>query len=249
VEPSLLLAVCLLLAGVAFLYSSVGHGGASGYLAVLSLFSFGQREMSSTALTMNIIVAGIAFFAYFRAGHFSLKLILPFLLTSIPLAFVGGSIALPAGSYDALLAAALLVAALRLSLNIESGTRDAARDTPPPLAVALPVGGGIGLLSGIVGIGGGIFLSPLLLLLRWADPKRTAAASACFILLNSLAGIAARLWQGTFSTGLLLPLLAAALAGGMAGSWLGSKKFSGLTLRRLLAVVLLLAAVKLVVHF
>lgn len=229
---------------IAFLYSSVGHGGASGYLAVLSFFVIAPAEMSSTSLLLNIVVAGIAFVTYVRAGHFSFRLTVPFLLASIPLAFVGGLLKVSPGVYMILLAVALIIAAFRLILHIDSaGPREV--PGPPPAAIALPAGGAIGLLSGIVGIGGGIFLSPLMLLMRWADPKRTSATSACFILVNSFAGIAARHLEGTFSVGRFLPFAATAIIGGFLGSRFGALKFSNLMLRRLLAVVLLIAAVKL----
>ncbi|MFQ5798181.1 MAG: sulfite exporter TauE/SafE family protein [Bacteroidota bacterium] len=233
---------------VAILYSSVGHGGASGYLAVLSFFSIAPALMSSTALVLNVLVSTTAFFAFYRAGHFSIGLVWPFLVTSVPSAFVGGAVQLPTKAYFLLLAGVLLFAACRLIMEIRAG-RDEAFARPPKLAVALPVGAGIGAVSGIVGVGGGIFLSPLILLKAWAGAKRTAAVSALFILVNSLAGLSGRLYTGTFALRELVPLLVAAFLGGIVGSRLGATRFSSLTLRRLLGVVLILASLKLVVSF
>jgi hypothetical protein len=230
---------------VAFLYSSVGHGGASGYLAVLTFFTFAPNVMSSTALALNIIVASIALFAYMRAGHFSWKLSAPFLISSVPLAFVGGMLHVSGVVYNLLLAVALLIAALRLALPSKTHaiTQDKLRSPSP--SVALATGGSIGLLSGIVGVGGGIFLSPVILFLRWADVKQTAATSAVFIVVNSIAGLLGRAVGQTFEVGSLLPCVFAAAIGGYLGSHYGATKFSTALLRWLLAVVLVIAAGKL----
>jgi len=236
--------LCGLFFLVAFLYSSVGHGGASGYLAVMSFFAMAPAEMASTALILNILVAGIALVMYIRAGFLSLRLSLPFLIASIPFAFLGGMIHVGVKAYSALLAVALFAAAFRLLVRMEE-MRDPTPDSQPKLSVALPVGGVIGFISGVVGVGGGIFLSPLMLLLRWADVKKTAAASALFIVANSIAGIIGRVTQGNFSAKASIPFLVAAVLGGLLGGRSGAMKFSPLTLRGLLAVALLVAAVKL----
>ncbi len=243
-----LAAVSVLFFFVAILYSSVGHGGASGYLAVLSFFSIAPALMSTTALLLNVLVSTTAFVAFFRAGHFSMKLVWPFLVTSVPAAFFGGALKLPPKGYFLLLASVLLFAAYRLIIDIPS-KHDESLARPPKLGVALPVGAGIGALSGIVGVGGGIFLSPLILLMDWAGAKRTAAVSALFILVNSIAGLSGRLYTGTFAVSELLPFLAAAFLGGLVGSRLGSRRFSSLTLRRLLGLVLIVASAKLIVAF
>jgi len=162
---------------VAFLYSSVGHGGASGYLAILSLFSLMPRQMGTTALLLNCLVSGVAFITFFRAGHFSSRLTWPFLVASMPFAWIGGALSVSPPFYKMLLAFTLLVAAVRLSLQM-SIKKVATYPHHPSLAIALPMGGGIGLLSGMVGVGGGIFLTPLLLLKGWADPKSASASSA-----------------------------------------------------------------------
>lgn len=230
---------------IALLYASVGHGGASGYLAMLSFVAVRPDEMATTALTLNVVVAIMALISFQRAGHFDIRLTWPFLAASLPAAFLGGLVPAPVHIYRRLLAAALGVAALRLSVEMRG--RDEAATTAPRWSVALPIGGGIGWLSGTVGIGGGIFLSPLLLLRGWASPHQAAATSAGFIVVNSVAALLGR-WvrQGlTYET--MWPLLLAACAGGVVGARLGANHFSGRTLRRLLAVVLLVAAIKMVV--
>ncbi len=246
VELAVILPVCVLFFGVAFLYSSVGHGGASGYLAILSFFSFAPREMATTALLLNIFVAGISLIAYARAGHFSARLTLPFLLGSIPFAFVGGMVQISSSIYTLLLAVALFSAAFRLLMQFERSS-GIDKEKTPPLLIAVPCGAVIGFLSGVVGVGGGIFLSPLILLTGWADVKRTSAAAAFFIVMNSIAGILGRGIQGNFSLGTFFPFMIAAFIGGLFGSMWGAKKVSNLGLRRLLAVVLLVAAAKLII--
>ena len=228
---------------VALLYSSVGHGGASGYLAVLSFFAFSPGDIKSTALVFNILVAGIASLAYMRAGYFSWKSIWPFIMASIPAAFLGGMIIVSPRLYMVLLALVLLVAAWRLALS-GPVTKCSEDQRPIRLPLALTAGGGIGLISGMVGIGGGIFLSPLILLARWADVKHTAAISATFILVNSLAGLAGHMTNQHINIIAFAPFLLAAFCGGLLGSHLGANHFSGLTLRRTLAVVLIVAAGK-----
>ena len=236
-----------LLLGIIFLvavaYSSVGHGGASGYLAALSLFGLAPAVLATSALVLNLLVAGMAWFMYHRSGYFEFRLLWPFLLGSIPLAFIGGMLNVSAKLYLVLLAAALLFAAIRLVMAPKSVDDDLAR--PPPLSVALPKGGLMGLVSGIVGIGGGIFLSPLMILLRWADAKRTAAVSAAFIWVNSAAGLYGQLSRKPIDWRATALLVAAAFAGGLLGSWLGSRRLKGIWLRRILAVVLITASVKL----
>ncbi len=230
---------------IAALYSSVGHGGASGYLAVLALFGVPPAQMATTALVLNVLVAGIASISYIRAGHFSPRLFWPFAAVSIPLAFVGGLLDVPDPLYYLLLAIALLFAAIRLSLSLAS-VKTIEEVRRMPLAASLPVGGGIGLLSGIVGVGGGIFLSPVMLLLKWATAKQTAATAAVFILVNSLAGLGGRAMRDDLSLLPAIPLLAAAFAGGLLGSYWGAERLSSLSLRRVLALVLAFAATKLV---
>jgi hypothetical protein len=244
-STSSLLAICGLFFAVAMLYSSVGHGGASGYLAILSFFPIAPKSMSTTALILTLLVSAIAFISFYRAGHFSAPLTWPFLVASVPAAFLGGMIHVPRQIYSLLLAGALFFAAFRLIVEFKPAASEITKF--PNLFVTLPAGAAIGLISGIVGVGGGIFLSPLILLMHWADVKKTSATSAGFILVNAVAGLAGRFLRGNFEIGLLAPFLAAAVFGGLVGSYFGANFFSGRTLRRALGVVLIIAAYKLIV--
>lgn len=243
-EPYLLALLLGLIFLVALAYSSVGHGGASGYLAVLSFFGLAPAMMAPSALLLNLLVAGLALWSYWRAGHFVWRLLWPFLLTSIPFAFWGGTLAVSPRTYMLLLAAVLVWAAYRLLTAVPPAEEESFL-RPPSFRVALPTGAGIGFLSGIVGVGGGIFLSPLMILLKWADARRTAAASAAFIWINSAAGLYGQLSRRAVDWPGLVWLVAAAFAGGLLGSTLGARHFRGVWLRRILGGVLLLATVKL----
>lgn len=227
---------------VAVLYSSVGHGGASGYLAVMALLAVAPEVTRPTALTLNVFVASIAAFQFYRENHFSWPRFWPFAVTSVPFAIVGGMIRLPTNVYKIVLGAVLIVAALRLAWKFAND----AEPKRPNIAFALGIGAVIGLLSGLVGVGGGIFLTPILLLMNWSETKTAAGVSALFILVNSIGGLA-----GNYSQVSVLPRqawfwVAAAVAGGIVGSTLGAKRFDSIMLRRLLAVVLLFAGVKLI---
>lgn len=228
---------------VAALYSSVGHGGASGYLAVLSLLAISRAEMATTALVLNILVAGTACLNFGRSKHLRLALTWPFILLSIPGALIGGAIHVSESVYSALLAIALLVAAVRLS-GLLDPVSSVEKLRPLRLPVAMPLGGAIGLLSGIVGIGGGVFLSPIALLAKWANAKQVAATAACFIVVNSIAGLSSRMITHNADFGIMPALPLAAFAGGLLGSTIGARTFSNLALRRVLAVILVTAAVK-----
>lgn len=235
--PVMTLAVFL----VALLYSSVGHAGASGYIAVMALFSLPTTTIKPTALVLNVAVACIASYQFWRAGFFRWRLFWPFALASIPCAYLGGYINLPTHLFKMLIGVALLVAALRFLIK----PAEDVQLQPPPLPTALATGGGLGLLAGLTGTGGGIFLTPLTLLLRWAGTKTVAATSAAFILVNSSAGLAGNL-SSTKNLPLVAgPLLAAAVTGGTLGSYLGSRSFSAAAIKRLLAAVLTLAGGKL----
>jgi uncharacterized membrane protein YfcA len=231
----------LFFALIGFVYASVGHGGASGYLALCALLGQLPGSMAEGALALNLLVAGMAWAAFCQAGHGSPRLLGPFLLGSVPAACLGGWLPVSAKAYHALLGLTLCAAAVRLCLPAKS----ASWPQPPPPAVAILVGAGLGLLSGIVGVGGGIFLSPLLLLRGWASPHQTAAASAGFIVVNSAAGLAGRALAGRFDMGPMGSLAVGALVGGAIGSYCGSRCFAGVWLRRLLAAVLVIAAGKL----
>ncbi len=229
---------------IAFLYSSVGFGGASGYLAAMSFFALAPAFMSTTALILNVLVASIAFIAYWRAGHLSLHLLLPFLVTSVPAAFLGGYLRIDEELYRALLYLALTYVGLRLLFFHRLQVERAGQRPIPRLGLAVS-GLLIGLLSGILGLGGGIFLSPLIILTGWGTVQQAAASSAAFIVINSLSGLAGRWLGGNFVFGLLgWTLLPVGLLGALLGSRLGSRRLSGTALHRLLGLVLLLAALR-----
>ncbi|WP_298892674.1 sulfite exporter TauE/SafE family protein [uncultured Psychroserpens sp.] len=234
----------IILPVVAFLYASVGHGGASGYLALMALFSFAPDIMKPTALLLNLFVAAIAFYHYYKAGYFNAKLFLSFAVASIPTAFIGGMLEIDASIYKKILAALLIFAILKM-LNVFGKESSQIKDVK--VWQGLVVGGGIGFFSGLIGIGGGIILSPIILLLHWGKMKEAAAVSALFIWVNSVAGLA-----GQFSNGLTLDsqsflLVGIALVGGFFGSYLGSKQFNNKLLRYMLAIVLIIASVKLII--
>jgi hypothetical protein len=227
---------------IAFLYASVGHGGASGYLALMALFSLPISFMKPTALLLNIFVSGVAFWYFKKNKHFRWKLFYPFAITSIPAAFIGGYLIINATLYKQILGVFLLIAILRM-MGFLGGEKDKKRELNIPLA--LIVGLGIGLFSGLIGIGGGIILSPVIILLAWGNMKEAAAVSALFIFVNSVAGISGFLIKNNaipFDSFLLVPI---ALIGGTLGAIYGSKKFSNQTLTYLLSFVLLLASIKL----
>jgi len=230
----------LAVSAIAFLYSSVGFGGATGYLAAMSLFDIPPQVMASTALVLNILVASISFSSYFRAGHLNIRLLWPFLVTSIPAAFLGGYFKLTDQIYFILLYVVLTFVAIRLlffSKRLEVQTL-----RMPTLWVALLVGLGIGLLSGMVGIGGGIFLSPVIIFASWGTPKQSSAVAAAFIVLNSISGLVGRFTGGNFVFGEMgMMLIPFGLLGALTGSYMGAKKFSSLTLRRALGFVMTFA--------
>lgn len=235
----------LLILAAAALYSSVGHAGASGYLAAMALFGLAPATMKPTALCLNILVATIATFRFWRAGCFHWPLFWPFALASIPLAFVGGAITLPNMIYRQVVGLTLLYAAFRLFLFTQAKAEAAATRTAP-LAPSILWGGLIGLLSGLTGVGGGIFLSPLLLLMHWADTRHTAGVSAAFILVNSIAGLLGNLTHLQALPPALPYFALAAIGGGIIGSEFGSRRLANVTIRRLLAVVLVVAGLKMI---
>jgi len=237
-------ALSVLILVAALLYSSVGHAGASGYLAAMALFNVAPEVMKPAALALNVLVAAIATFKFSRAGCFSWRLFWPFAVTSIPFAFLGGLISLPTSIYKPIVGAVLLYAAVGLFFRTRRESPTSL--TPPAMWVALIFGVVIGLLSGLTGVGGGIFLSPLLLMMGWAEMKQTAGVSAAFILVNSIAGL-----SGLVSSIGLVPRSiafwgAAALVGGWIGAGYGSRRLASVTLRRLLSIVLVIAGLKMI---
>ena len=227
---------------VAFLYASVGHGGASGYLALMAIFSFAPEIMKPTALLLNLFVAAIAFYHYYKKGHFNKKLFLSFAIASIPMAFLGGTIDVDASIYKKVLGVLLVFAILKM-LNVIGKESPLIKDIK--IWQGLLVGGIIGFFSGLIGIGGGIILSPVILLLHWGKMKEAAAVSALFIWVNSTAGLFGQLSSGVTLTSQSFVLVGFALLGGFFGSYLGSHKFNNKHLRKVLAFVLIIASVKL----
>ena len=227
---------------IAVLYSSAGFGGASGYLIAMSFFDIPANVMASTALVLNIFVSTISFTNYARAGHFRPRLLLPFLITSVPAAFIGGSIKLSEQTYTTLLYMVLTYLALRMILfpTLTESANWTSRALP--LWAALISGAGIGLLSGMIGIGGGIFLSPLIILMQWGDSKQAAASAGGFIAINSISGLVARFANSTLALGEFgLPLILFGLLGALIGSQLGALRFSSAGVRRSLGVILSIA--------
>ncbi|MEO7523661.1 MAG: sulfite exporter TauE/SafE family protein [Ferruginibacter sp.] len=227
---------------VAFLYASVGHGGASGYLALMALFSFAPAVMKPTALLLNLFVSAISFYQFYRGKHFLWKIFLPLAMASVPMAYLGGTIHLEAGVYKKILGLFLLIPVTRFVLFPNIAVTD---QRPSSFAWSLLIGGAIGFFSGLIGIGGGIILSPILLLLKWTDQKQTAAISALFIFVNSSSGLAGQFKNGIEFTTNMYWCVGLAVIGGCCGAYLGALKFNQLILKNILAGVLLLAAVKL----
>lgn len=238
VDSTALLTLILI---AAVLYSSVGHGGASGYIAVMVLYGLPSDVMKPAALAMNICVTSVVFVRLYRAGHFNARLFLPFAVGSVPLAYLGGTQKIDEPIYQIIVGTALLIAALRLF--VEPGDRPAS-GTPRPW-ISLPVGAAIGYLSGLTGVGGGIFLSPILLLLRWTDMRTNAAIAAAFIFVNSVAGLFGFATQSSPSPPGLPVFALVAFVGGVVGSELAVRRLAPARLRKVLGVVLAIAGAKL----
>lgn len=245
------LELAAIFAVVAMLYSCVGHAGASGYLAAMALVGVVPEIMRPTALTLNIAVAAYTTWRFRSARFFDARVVASFLAGSVPLAFIGGSIKLPSQIYYGLVGGVLLCSAAYLAWRALSGVDSRAEVAAKvPLHASPFIGAVIGLLSGLTGTGGGIFLSPFILLMGWAGPKSTAGISAPFIMVNSMAGLAGGMLAGSFSfatiPGAALPLTAAALLGAVVGTWLGIYKLPNRLLIVTLAIVMIIAAGKLI---
>ena len=247
--PDMSLAVVLLLAPlfavVALAYASVGLGGGTGYLALMTIFGFSHQHMPSTALVLNIVVTGAAMIRFGLAGRLRWSLLAPFLVAALPAAFLGGLLELPKRSFLGLLAVGLAVAALAMIRSAARPNDGVVRPRPALLwAVGLPAGALFGLASGMLGIGGGVFLGPFVLLLRWAEPRETAAMTSTYILVLSVAGLAAHGTRGAVDPTIVLPLAVAVLVGGLIGAQLAETRLKPATLKRIFAVIILVAALK-----
>ena len=227
---------------VAFVYAMVGHGGASGYLALLAFAGTAPAVMKPTALVLNLCVSLISFAQFQRAGHFRWRMFWPFAIASVPCAFITTRFHIADALYMRLLAACIVVAALRLLGVFRTREREQA-DTPVPIALA--IGGAIGALSGLLGIGGGVLLSPVLLVFGWADAKTAAATSALFIFVNSAAGLLNMTPMQQVPSSDLYIWTCAAVCGGLLGSWVGARKAPEPRLRQALGIVVLVASIKL----
>ena len=231
----------------AIMYASVGHAGASGYLAVMALFGLAPEAMRPTALVLNIVVAGLTTYKYSKAGQNNLRLLSPFIITSIPAAFIGGTLNLPTNIFKLIIGFILLISAVYFLFTAKKSVITDSITTKPKLTISLLTGGIIGFLAGISGTGGGIFLSPILILMRWSSIRTVSGIAASFILVNSISGLAGT----TFSYDVLpqnLPaLIVAVLLGGFIGTYLGTKKLSITGIRYLLALVQIIAGIKMII--
>ncbi len=240
-DLNFLLALCLMFG--AMLYSSVGHGGASSYIAIMALFGLPTAVMRPTALALNVLVSGFASVRFIRAGQFRWRILWPFLLGALPMAYVGGMITLPSSTYRPIVGVVLWLSAARLlwprAVQATIETHD------PPIVLAILAGIGIGLLSGLTGTGGGIFLSPLLLLFAWAQPKQASGVAAVFIFANSISGLAGNVASLQQLPGALPLFSGAVLIGATIGTTLGIKLPERLVLRSL-GLVLIVAGAKLI---
>lgn len=238
-----IIAIAALMAVAAALYSSVGHGGASAYLAIMALFSVAPATMRPTALALNLLAAGFGTYRYWSRGLFNVRLLAAFAIAAVPAAYLGGAFHLPPEYYRPLVGVLLWLAALRL---LWQPTVLAEREVhAPSLAISLPTGAALGLLAGLTGTGGGIFLSPIIILFAWEEPRKTSGVAAGFIFLNSAAGLAGNVASlGSLPSELPVYLAAVAL-GALLGTWLGVERLPRPWLLRFLGAVLSIAGAKL----
>lgn len=239
-ETALLLAS---IAIIALLYSSVGHGGASGYLAIMAIAGISPELMKSSALILNLFVSSIAFFSFYKAGFFKWEILWPFIISSIPASYFGAMLPVNASMYHTILSICLLIAVTWMLFKPKDRNIQ-----PKNINYPLAVGIGVifGFISGIVGIGGGILLSPFLIIMRWANVKQAAGVSSAFIFLNSLSGLSGLIKTGVAVNPDIIPFIAAAMIGGLTGSLLGSFRFSVITVKSILSIVLLFASIKII---
>ncbi len=244
VDPWTLAILTPLCLAVATAYSTVGLGGGTGYLAIMTLVGVPSDQMPSTALVLNVVVTGAALLRYGLAGRLRMRVFLPFLVAAVPAAFLGGLVTVHARVFDAVLCAALVVVAGAMFLSARAEERTVAPPGPTLWSVGTGVGGVIGFASGLLGIGGGVFLGPVVLFLKWAGAREVAAMNSLFILVVSAVGLAAHGLKGSITIYLLGPLVAAVLAGGLLGAHLGETRLNASTLKRVFAVIILVAAAK-----
>jgi uncharacterized membrane protein YfcA len=238
------LVLTFMIFAVAALYSTVGHAGASGYLASMALFGLAPATMKPTALCLNILVALIASAKFATAGCFNWRVFWPFALSSVPAAFLGGALTLPAPIYKQIVGLVLLYSAYRLFVTATTAGNQPLKPLPVPVGIA--VGAVLGCLSGLTGVGGGIFLSPILLFCCWADARQASGVSAVFILVNSIAGLAGHVASLAVVPGEVLWWAPSAALGGVFGSHWGSRRLPGPAIRRCLSAVLLVAGAKMI---
>lgn len=238
---AILTPLCLV---VATAYSTVGLGGGTGYLAIMTLVGVAPDQMPSTALVLNVVVTGAALLRYGLAGRLRMRVFLPFLLAAVPAAFLGGLLTVHARVFQAVLCAALVAVAGAMFLSARAEERTVVPSGPTLWSVGIGVGGPIGFLSGFLGVGGGVFLGPVVLFLKWAGPREVAAMNSLLILVVSAVGLAAHGMKGSLSFCFVAPLVAAVLVGGLVGSHLGETRLKASTLTRVFAVIILVAGVK-----
>jgi uncharacterized membrane protein YfcA len=243
-DPVTVVWIALLMGLAAALYSTVGHGGASAYLAIMALFAVAPETMRPTALALNLVVAGVGSVRYWRAGQINPRLLAAFVITAAPSAFLGGTVQVAPEFYRPLVGLVLWASAARMFWQ---PSRLAQREPHPPSpAISLPAGAGLGLLAGLTGTGGGIFLSPLIILFGWEDARKTSGVAAGFIFINSLAGLAGNLASVRSLPDELPILIAAVAAGALAGTWLGAGRLPKPRLLQGLGLVLIIAGAKLI---
>ena len=240
-EHILLLSLFIFL--VAGLYASVGHGGASGYLALMTLMSMPIATIKPVALMLNIAVSLIAFIQFYRSGFFNKKLFIPLAIASVPAAYAGGLLSIDPHLYKQLLGGLLFISAVRLAMPLKKEVLVVQQFN---IVLVVMIGASIGFLSGMIGIGGGIILSPLLILVRYSDVKTTSGISALFIFVNSIAGLLGQMNQGIEFSPSMSVMIAVAIAGGLIGSYIGARQLNISMLKKVLAVVLFIASLKLI---
>ncbi len=234
-----------LLFAIAFLYASVGHGGASGYLALMALYGIAPEVMKPTALMLNLFVSLTSFIQFYRGGHFKWNIFLPLAVASMPAAFIGGLITINAVTYKKILWVLLLISVARFLFFQYTQHTECKKSSIP---LSLLIGALLGFFSGLIGIGGGIILSPVLLLLKWTDMKQTAAISALFIFVNSIAGLVGQMTNGIHFNGDMYLYVIIAFAGGLCGAYIGAMRMTQTVLKYTLALVLCIASYKLLVE-